>query len=142
MAVTAPITREVHVPGRRGREIVRTNDTGCPVEMMMGIPVVGTPEEIDITNAPGLGKALADAAAGGNGTLVVDMSRTQFCDTAGIHALVAAHRRAQTQSGQVLLVIRGPTVLRIFSITGLDRVIPYFPSLEQALSQGGPGDGL
>ncbi len=39
------------------------DDTGFPVEMIMGIPVVGTPEEIDITNAPGLGKALADAAA-------------------------------------------------------------------------------
>src|ERR1700760_563232 len=139
MAVTAPITREVHVPGRRGREIVRTDDAGFPVEMIMGIPVVGTPEEVDITNAPGLGKALADAAAGGNGTLVVDMSRTQFCDTAGIHALVAAHRRAVAGDGRLLLVTAGMAVQRIFAITGLDRVIASFTSLEEALASASPG---
>jgi anti-sigma B factor antagonist len=116
-------------------------DAGFPVEVIRSVPVVAAPEQIDITNADGLRTALLEAAALSSGTLVVDMSRTQFCDTAGLHALVAAHKRARTQSGQVLLVIRGPTVLRIFSITGLDRVIPYFPSLEQALSQGGPGPG-
>jgi hypothetical protein len=34
----------------------------------------------------------------------------------------------------VLLVMRGIAVLRIFAITGLDRVIPHF-SLEDALTQ-------
>jgi anti-sigma B factor antagonist len=139
MAVTAPREGEVHVPGRRCREIVRTDDTGFPVEMIMGIAVVGTPEEIDITNAPGLGKSLADAAAGGNGTLVVDMSRTQFCDTAGIHALVAAHRRAAGGGGRLLLVTAGMAVQRIFSITGLDQVIASFASLEEALAAASSG---
>jgi anti-sigma B factor antagonist len=63
------------------------------------------------------------------------MSRTQFCDTAGIHALVAAHKRARTEGNQVLLVIGGAAVRRILSITGLDIVIPAFPDLEQALDQ-------
>jgi anti-sigma B factor antagonist len=107
--------------------------------MIMGIPVVGTPEEVDITNAPGLGKALADAAAGGNGTLVVDMSRTQFCDTAGIHALVAAHRRAAASGGRLLLVTATIAVLRIFAITGLDQVIASFTSLDEALASAASG---
>ena len=118
-----------------------TDDARFPVEMIMGIPVVGTPEEIDITNAPGLGKALADAAACGNGTLVVDMSRTQFCDTAGIHALVAAHRRAAAGDGRLLLVTGAIAVQRIFEITGLDRVIASFTSLEQALASASSGAG-
>jgi anti-sigma B factor antagonist len=100
-----------------------------------GVPVVTAPEEIDITNADGLRAALLEAAALGHGTLVVDMSRTQFCDSAGLHALVAAHKRARAGGGQVRLVIGGAAVVRILTITGLDGVIPYFTSLQEALGQ-------
>jgi anti-sigma B factor antagonist len=109
-------------------------ELGFPVEVIGGVPVVAAPEDIDITNADGLRTALLEAASLGPGTFVVDMSRTQFCDTAGIHALVAAHKRAHAEGGQVLLVIGGAAVHRILSITGLDHVIPTFPDLEQALA--------
>jgi anti-sigma B factor antagonist len=110
-------------------------DLGFPVEVIGGVPVVTAPEDIDITNADVLRTALLEAASLGPGTFVVDMSRTQFCDTAGLHALVAAHKRARAGGGQLLLVTRGAAVDRILSITGLDRVIPNFPSLEEALTQ-------
>ena len=106
-----------------------------PVEVVRGVPVVGAPEEIDITNAAGLRAALLESAARGHGTFVVDMTRTRFCDTAGLHALVGAHKRAGAEGGQVLLVIPDAAVLRILAITGLDRVIPSFTSLEEALAQ-------
>ena len=37
--------------------------------------------------------------------------------------------------GQLLLVMPGAGVLRIFEITGLDQVIPHVASLEEALAQ-------
>jgi hypothetical protein len=40
-------------------------DGEFPVELVSGVPVVGTPEEIDITNAPELRSALMQAAADG-----------------------------------------------------------------------------
>jgi len=116
-------------------------DDRFPVEVVQGVPVVTVPEEIDVTNADGLRSALLEAASNGHGPLVVDMTRTQFCDTAGLHALVGAHKRARTEGGRVLLVLPGATVLRIFSITGLDDVIPNFPSLEEALAAGAAGPG-
>jgi anti-anti-sigma factor len=64
---------------------------------------------------------------------VVDLTGTWFCDTSGIHALVGAHKRALAEGGQVLLVITSAGVLRIFEITGLDRVISSFTSLDEAL---------
>ena len=103
------------------------------VEMVGGIPVVAAPDEIDITNAGVLRAALLQAAAHGNGTLVVDMSRTQFCDSAGLNVLVRAHKRAEAQGGEVLLVISRDAVLRIFAVTGIDRLIPNFASLEEAM---------
>jgi anti-anti-sigma factor len=106
-----------------------------PVKLVDGVPVVAAPEEIDITNAARLRAALLQAAAPGNGTLVVDMSRTQFCDSAALNVLVRAHKRAQAEGREVLLVIAAATVLRIFAIIGIDHLIPNFPSLEEALAQ-------
>jgi anti-sigma B factor antagonist len=110
-------------------------EAGFPVAVVAGVPVVAAPEEIDITNAEGLRAALLAAAERGHGTFVVDMSRTRFCDSSGLHALVAAHRRTRAEGGEVLLVIPDAAVLRVFAITGMDRVIPNFTSLDEALAQ-------
>jgi anti-sigma B factor antagonist len=110
-------------------------DSRFPFEVASGVPVVTAPEEIDITSAPGLRSALMEAAAYGHGTLVVDMTRTQFCDSSGLHTLLAAHKRARAEGGELVLVIPATPVLRIFAITGVDRIIPNFTSLDQALTQ-------
>jgi anti-sigma B factor antagonist len=105
-----------------------------PVEVVGGVPVMTAPEEIDITNAAGLRAALLEAAAQGGGTLVVDMAQTQFCDSAALNLLVRAQHRAQADGGELLLVIGGSAVLRIFAVTGIGHLIPSFPSLERALA--------
>jgi hypothetical protein len=45
------------------------------------------------------------------------------------------HKRAQAQGGELLLVISAAAVLRILAITCIDRMIPNFTSLEEALAQ-------
>jgi anti-sigma B factor antagonist len=116
-----------------------------PVELVRGVPVVTAPEEIDITNAAGLRLALLEAAgleaAAGHPAFVVDMTRTRFCDSAGIAALVEAYKRGQGAGGQVLLATSGEAVPRIFELTGIDRVIPSFTSLEDALAHTPAGTG-
>jgi anti-sigma B factor antagonist len=110
-------------------------DGSFPVEIVKGMPVVAAPEEIDITNAEALRAALLEAAANGYDTLVVDMTRTQFCDSSGLHTLIAAHKRAEAEGREVLLVIPSPPVLRVFVLTGMDRVIPNLTSLPEALAR-------
>jgi anti-sigma B factor antagonist len=108
-------------------------DGSFPVEVVEGVPVVAAPEEIDITNAEALRSALLKAAANGNGTLVVDMSQTRFCDSSGLHTLLAAHKRAGAEGRELLLVIPSPAVLRVFVLTAMDQVLPNFASLAEAL---------
>jgi anti-sigma B factor antagonist len=110
-------------------------DARFPAGAADGIPVVTAPAEIDITSAEQLRSGLLRAAAKGPGTLVVDMTRTRFCDSAGLHTLIAAHRRARAEGRQLLLVIPSPPVLRVLALTGIDRVIPTFPTLADALAQ-------
>ena len=104
-----------------------------PVQVTRGVPVVITPDEIDITNAAALRAALLHAAARPGPALVVDMTRTRFCDCAGLHSLIAAHKRAQAEGRQVRLVITGAQVRRILTLTALDRLIPIYTTLDQAL---------
>ena len=113
-------------------------DGRFPVELASGVPVVAAPQEIDITNTPELQSALLEAAAGGRGTLVTDMTRTRFCDSSGLHALLTAHKRAQAGGGELRLVIPDAAVLRIFAITGIDRMIPHFATLDEAIAHTAP----
>jgi anti-sigma B factor antagonist len=110
-------------------------DGEFPVEVVGGVPVVTVAEEIDVTNAEALRSALLQAAEAKPGTLVADMTRTWFCDSSGLHTLLAAHKRAEAEGRQMVLVIPGGTsVLRVFAITGMDRVIPTVPTLAEALA--------
>ena len=47
--------------------MMQVPDLGFPVEVIGGVPVVGAPEDIDITNADGLRTALLEAACSGPG---------------------------------------------------------------------------
>ncbi len=104
------------------------------VKAVNGLPVVSAPVEVDVSNADGLRQLLLACADEGHAVLVVDMSETAFCDSTGLHQLVRAHQRATAAGGEVRLVITAPTVLRLFSIVGIDRFFPIFKSLDEAVA--------
>ena len=105
-----------------------------PIEMVNGVPVVAAPAEIDISNAGWLDAVLREAAARGHARFVVDMTGTTFCASSGVGVLVQAHKRAVADGGELRLVIpASAAVLRVLAITGIDQVIPNFPSLYEAV---------
>jgi anti-anti-sigma factor len=105
-----------------------------PIEMIKGVPVVAAPGEIDASNADWLRTTLLDTAARGHATFVVDLTRTRLCASAGIGALVRAHKRALAEGGELrLLMPTSAAVLHVFAVTGIDRLIPSFTDLDQAL---------
>jgi anti-sigma B factor antagonist len=102
------------------------------VHLTDGLPVVSTPAELDVTNAVQLCTALS-SAGGQCATVVVDMFKTVFCDSASLSTLLQAHQRVMADGGEVRLVITAAQVLRIFALTGVDRLFPIFVSLTEAL---------
>ena len=106
-------------------------------KMIDGVPVVAAPAEIGIATGDQLQAGLLDAISGGHPTVVVDMTRTQFCDASGIHTLLLAHNQALAEGGELRLVVPADgAVPRAFTLTCLDRFIPCFASLEEALAEG------
>jgi anti-sigma B factor antagonist len=111
-------------------------DTKYPIVMIGGVPVVDAPQEIDVLNAEFFRKTLLHAACRGQGTVVVNMTGTRFCDSTGVAVLARAHERAVAAGGQLLLVIPADaTVLRVLEITGIDQLIPSFAELHEAIRQ-------
>jgi anti-sigma B factor antagonist len=109
-------------------------DVSYPIKKVSGVPVITAPADIDMTNADLLSAALAGPAAVGQATIVVDMTATQFCDSAGLLVLVRAHKRAVARGSELRLVLATPTLRRLFAVSGVDHVIPTFPTLALALA--------
>jgi anti-anti-sigma factor len=101
-----------------------------------GVPVVTAPAEIDVTSSDQLRGVLLDTAARGQAIVVVDLTLTRFCDCCGLHTLLRAHKLARADGGELRLVIPADGLVpRILAQTCLDRLIPCFASLEDALAQ-------
>lgn len=65
---------------------------------------------------------------------MVDFLGVTFLDSTGLSALVRAHRRCTEQGGHLTLVMDDPQLLRLLSVSGLDRVIASFATLDAALA--------
>jgi anti-sigma B factor antagonist len=94
--------------------------------------VVTVPDEIDAMNADEIREALLSATGPGVTTLIVDMSGTTFCDSAGVHAVITAYRQAAQAGTEVRLV--ATKVLRVFALIGADQLMLTYPTLEAALA--------
>jgi anti-sigma B factor antagonist len=94
--------------------------------------VISMPAEIDVTNADEVRQALLCAASQDAATLIIDMSETTFCDSAGVHAIITAQQQFATSGTQLRLV--ATAVLRILTVTGIDELIPVYPTLAAALA--------
>ncbi len=109
-----------------------------PVLWIGQVAVVTLPAEIDVTNADAIREDLLAVLNRGAVLLVADLSKTTFCDSAGVSALVRTFRRAAASASGMRLVVSTPAVQRVLSITGVDRLLDIFPSV--AASLAGPYD--
>jgi anti-sigma B factor antagonist len=95
--------------------------------------VVTLPAEIDITNDGLVEDELTSALGDGLAVLIADATRTTFCASAGVSALIRVHRQAQA-AGTRLRVVASPAVRRILELTGADQVLDTYPGLADALA--------
>ena len=92
------------------------------------------PGELDLTIADGLRDALLGVLNAGALGLVVDMTTTTFCDSAGISAITRAVRRAAANDATVRLAVASPAVLRVLELVGIDRLIEVYPDVSAAVA--------
>lgn len=104
----------------------------CQTRWAGAAAVVALPAEIDATNADQIRQALLVAASRDPAALIIDMSATTFCDSAGVNTIIAVYRQAASSSTQLRLVTS--EVLRIFKLIGADQLMPVYPTVAAALA--------
>ena len=66
--------------------------------------------------------------------LIADLSRTTFCDSAGVGAVARSFRRAKASQSDMRLVVGTLAVQRVLALTGIDRLLDIYPSVAASLA--------
>ena len=107
-----------------------------------GYTVLSPQGEIDFATGPQLKEAITERLVAGDVHLVVDLLAVDFIESTGLGALIGGRRRAQALNGSQTLVCTEAQVLKVFRITGLDKVFEIFESVEGATAEPlAPSDG-
>lgn len=95
--------------------------------------VVEVGGEVDVYTAPRLREAVVSAIDAGNVKLVIDVDRVDFLDSTGVGVLVGALKKVRGEGGTLDIVCTQPRLLKIFDITGLDKVFGLHASVPDAI---------
>lgn len=90
--------------------------------------------EVDLYTAPEFKERMVQVIDGGKKQVVVDLSKATFIDSTTLGVLVGGVKRLRPVGGSLALVCSDQNILKIFEITGLDRVFPIHNSRDEALA--------
>jgi anti-sigma B factor antagonist len=98
-----------------------------------GYTVVSPQGEIDFATGPQLKDAITELLVAGEVNLIIDLQAVDFIESTGLGALIGGRRRAHALKGSLRLVCTEEQMLKIFRITGLDKVFEIHDSLDDAI---------
>lgn len=93
------------------------------------LEVVG---EIDVYTAPRLRERLIELVNEGHHHLVIDIEKVEFLDSTGLGVLVGGLKRVRANGGSLAIVCTQDRLLKIFRITGLEKVFGIHDSVSEA----------
>ena len=86
--------------------------------------VLAVAGEVDLASAPVLQAAVTGALEGGAAELLIDLSDTEFMDSAGLHLLMETQREAGRLRRRLAIVCPPGAVRRLFDIAGVAGTLP------------------
>ena len=101
-----------------------------------GTVVVRPVGRLDLNSAGTLRRRLGETLTDGYRLLVVDLADTTSVDSSGLGAIVASLKAARGSGGDLRLARPRQAVRLLLLRTALDRVLPPYDTVEQALAGG------
>ncbi|WP_295383855.1 STAS domain-containing protein [uncultured Thiodictyon sp.] len=98
-----------------------------------GIDVVRLPDRLLMADAADARTQLKEILTGGNGRMILDLTRTEFMDSSACGALVGSLQTARKQGGDVYLFGMSNNVRALFELTRLHTVFQIFDDEAAAL---------
>jgi anti-anti-sigma factor len=101
-----------------------------------GVAVAVVAGEIDASNAREIGASLRALLSNRSVGLVVDLSDTDYLDSAAINLFFELGADLQQRQQRLVLVVpEGAPIARAIAITGLDAAVPVRGTRERALAE-------
>jgi anti-sigma B factor antagonist len=116
----------------RGRRMAMGDELSVTVRRERGVVIAEVTGDIDMSAVAGLRERLFGLADSGQ-PLIVDLNRIAFTDSAGLGVLIGAARRAGEHGGSLHVVCSRPQARRLLWLTGVDRRIPLYATVDGAL---------
>jgi anti-sigma B factor antagonist len=112
------------------------------IEERDGVALARVFGEVDVSNSELILERLAKAGMGARRGLVVDLSETQYLDSAWVW-LVTRLARTLSAGGRGFLLAIPPTAptRRMLDLLEMQQVVPLAPSVGDAVSMLGPAGG-
>jgi anti-sigma B factor antagonist len=98
-----------------------------------GYPVIELKGEIDLSTSPVFKEKVYEIIESGRKDIVIDLSGLEFMDSTGLGVLVAALKKTSMEGGSIRLVCSKKSIIKIFTITGLDKVFAIYNNLRECL---------
>ncbi|WP_287152687.1 STAS domain-containing protein [Candidatus Solincola tengchongensis] len=65
--------------------------------------------------------------------MVLDMENTSYLSSGGISVIVDAYKKAEREGGRLVIARASDMVVDLFRVAQIERIIPLFSTLEEAL---------
>jgi anti-sigma B factor antagonist len=99
-----------------------------------GVRLVAIGGELDISTSSRVRELLSEAAKDAERPLVIDLTRCEFIDSTGLATLLHGAKPAQNGESNVALVSAGGEVRKLLELTAIDRTIPVFSTVDEAVA--------
>lgn len=119
----------------------RPKPASVAVGEVQGVCVAALDGDVDLAVVERVEADLDGAAGSGVPSLVVDLTRVTYLDSAGVHLLFKlAHRRHAAGGATRLAVAPGP-VRRVLELTGVEATLAMDSSVDEAIERMDPAGG-
>ena len=98
-----------------------------------GVTIVTITGSVDSADSGALLSFFNDLIDHGQTSLVVDLSRMDFVVSMGLGVFVQTYTRLRLVGGFIRLAAVQPFILQIIKTTGLDRLLPLYDSVAEAV---------
>ena len=92
--------------------------------------------EVDVYTAPKLREELIKLVEARKYRIIVDLEGVEFLDSTGLAVLVGGLNRFKENNGILAICCTKDQILRVFSLTGLNKVFPIHETIEAATASG------
>ena len=109
-----------------------SNQLLCRREDLGGVTCLILTGELDLASVPTI-QAHLKAIAQTEDHLIVDMSELRYIDSTGAKVFLDTHRMFLRSGRRIVLAGVQPLTMRIIEVMGVQKVIPIFPTVDEAL---------